>query len=95
VAKIASKSNIKIVANHLINDPILSVIQANGKTPLPRAVWDKIGIIRDVVFDAITNISPANYSFIFTNELIMSGYFQQPIHFSKVIQLSEPDRRKA
>lgn len=68
--EIASKSNIRIVANHLINDPILSVIQADGKTPLPRAVWDKIGIIRDVVFDTITNISPSNYSFIFTNELI-------------------------
>ena len=68
--EIALKTNIRIVDNHLINDPILSVIQADGKTPLPREVWDKIGVIRDVVFDTITNISPSNYSFIFTNELI-------------------------
>lgn len=31
--EIALKIDIRVVANHLINDPILSLIQADGKTP--------------------------------------------------------------
>lgn len=68
--EIIAKSNIKLVSNHLINNPVLSLIHADGKTPLPSQVWKNIAIIRDVVFDTITNLSPADYSFVFTNELI-------------------------
>lgn len=37
---------------------------------MPAEVWQNITIIRDVVFDTITTLSPSDYSFIFTNELI-------------------------
>ncbi len=68
--EIIAQTNMKLVSNHLSNNPVLSLIHADGKTPLPSEVWKNIAIIRDVVFDTITNISPADYSFIFTNELI-------------------------
>ncbi|MBN9289025.1 MAG: hypothetical protein BGO43_01620 [Gammaproteobacteria bacterium 39-13] len=68
--EIIAKTNMKLVSNHLINNPVLSLIHADGKTPLPAEVWQNIAKIRDVVFDAVAHLSPAEYSFIFTNELI-------------------------
>ncbi len=68
--EIALKADFRIVSNHLINNTVLSVIQADGKTPLPRTVWDKIGVVRNVVFDTIETISPSDFNFIFTNELV-------------------------
>ena len=38
-------------------------------TPLPAAVWDKVGSIRRLVYEAIREISPSGLSFIFTLEL--------------------------
>jgi hypothetical protein len=60
----------KLVDNHLINNPVFSLIQQDGVTPLPDAVWDKTWAIRRIVLDVIRNISPVDYSFVFTNELI-------------------------
>ncbi len=68
--EIIAQTNMKLVSNHLSNNPVLSLIHADGKTPLPSQVWKNIAIIRGVVFDTITNLSPADFSFIFTNELI-------------------------
>lgn len=68
--EIVSNSNFKLVDNHLINNPILSVIETDGKTPLPKSVWEKIGIIRDTVHETIAMVSSKDSSFIFTNELV-------------------------
>lgn len=68
--EIVAKSNFKLVDNHLINNPILSVIQTDKKTPLPKSVWEKVGIIRDTVLETIESVSSKDSSFIFTNELI-------------------------
>lgn len=68
--EIVLKENFKLVDNHLINSPIFQVIESDGKSPLPEAVWDKTSIIRDAVLDTIVNISGKHLSFVFTNELI-------------------------
>lgn len=68
--EITSLSNFKLVDNHLINNPIFSVIGTDGKTPLPESVWEKTNIIRETVFNTIQTISPSHFNFVLTNELI-------------------------
>lgn len=59
----------KLVDNHLINNPVLTVVGADGVTPLPAPVWDKIKEVRRVVYDTIRELAPPALSFIFTMEL--------------------------
>lgn len=68
--EILAKEDFKLVDNHLINNPILSVVGADGKTRLPDIIWDKVKIVRDTVLDTIVNVSPSHFNFIFSNELI-------------------------
>lgn len=39
-------------------------------TPLPRSVWTQTAHIKDTVFETIATLSPTDWNFIFTNELI-------------------------
>jgi len=66
---LAELARFRLVDNHLINNPIFSVIQADGKTKLPEMVWEKTLAVRNVVLDTIATLSPADFSFIFTNAL--------------------------
>jgi len=66
---LAARTGARLVDNHLINNPVLTVVGADGVTPLPAAVWDKVGSIRRLVYEAIREISPPGLSFIFTLEL--------------------------
>jgi hypothetical protein len=59
----------KLVDNHLINNPIFTVVDADGVHQLPAPVWDKVKQIRRLVYDSIREFSPPNLSFIFTMEL--------------------------
>jgi hypothetical protein len=69
VAKaIAAKTGARVVDNHLINNPVFSVIRQDGVTPLPRAVWDRAFAIRVAVLETIATLSPAEWSFVFTHE---------------------------
>ncbi len=67
--ELANRTTIRIVDNQLINNPIFSVIGADGKTRLPNIVWDKVGVIREAVLDSICTLSPPDFSFVFTNVL--------------------------
>ncbi|NCC21685.1 MAG: hypothetical protein EOM26_04385 [Alphaproteobacteria bacterium] len=59
----------RLVDNHLINNPIFSVIAADGKSKLPERVWDNAGQIWRAVFDSMIHISPPGFSFVLTNYL--------------------------
>ena len=67
--EIAVLTGAVIVDNQLINTPIFSVIAADGKTPLPASIWQKIESIRCIVLDSIAVLAQPEASFIFTNEL--------------------------
>ena len=55
---------------HMINNPIFSVIGADGLTPLSQGVWDSVGSIWDIVLDAMLNLAPKHFTFIMTNVLL-------------------------
>jgi hypothetical protein len=63
----------KLIDNHLINNPIFKVINPDGITPLPAGVWDKVKVVRAIVYEAIRELSPAELSFVFTIELFESS----------------------
>ena len=67
--ELCERTGAKLVDNHLINNPIFRVVNADGVTPLPAAVWDKVKGIRRIVYDAIREISPPDLSFVFTLEM--------------------------
>ena len=67
--EIAALTGAVIVDNQLINNPVFSVVAADGKTPLTAAVLQKIESIRRIVLDTIAELAQPEASFIFTNVL--------------------------
>lgn len=59
-----------IVDNHFINNVVLSLIDSDGKSPLPLSIWENIDRVRIAVFDTVREFSSPQRNFIFTNELI-------------------------
>jgi len=70
--ELCRRTGANLIDNHLINNPIFKVVNADGVTPLPEAIWSKVGAIRQVVYEAIRELSPPEMSFVFTIQLIES-----------------------
>jgi hypothetical protein len=81
----------RLLDNHLINNVIFSLINADGKTPLPESVWDAVGKIRTIAFEAIEEIAPREYSYVLTNALTNDPTDQ--LWFDRAVLLAE--RREA
>lgn len=60
----------RIVDNHYINNPIFGLIEQDGVTPLPEAVWRRTMSVRDGVFETVATLSPRTWNFIFTQVLV-------------------------
>lgn len=58
-----------VVDNHLTSNVIFSVLPVDGITPLPETVWDRVQEVRDAVLRTIEELSPREWSFVFTNVL--------------------------
>jgi len=68
IAKELAKAGYKIIDNHLINNPIFSLLDLDGITPIPAKAWSAISKIREAVFSFIAQHPAANY--VFTNVLL-------------------------
>ena len=58
---------IVVVDNHLTGNVIFAVIEADGIRPLPESVWDHVDELRETLYRAIAELSPPDWSFVFTN----------------------------
>jgi hypothetical protein len=67
---VRQRPDIVLVDNHLINNPVFSVMNADGKARLPNEVWGQIFKIRTIVMDTMARLSPHHLSFVMTNFLI-------------------------
>ena len=56
-----------VVDNHLTGNPILSLLQLDGRGTAPPEVWPYVEEIRAVVHRAIPALTPPGWSFVFTN----------------------------
>lgn len=63
----------KLVDNHYWLNPVLGLIEQDGETPLPAPFWAFAARSRRVVMDTIIELSPDNWSFIFTHAAVGEG----------------------
>jgi hypothetical protein len=85
IAQEISKSGYKVVDNHLINNPIFSLIDWDGNRPIPTNAWAAIDRVREVIFDFIAADTHSN--FVFTNELLEIDHDREV--YNKVKNLAE------
>jgi hypothetical protein len=67
--ELCRRTGAKLVDNHLIANPVFTVLDGDGIAPLPREVWAKLKEIRRIVYDSIRELSPPNLGFVLTMEL--------------------------
>ena len=60
---------IVVVDNHHTSNVIFAVMDVDGVRPLPPGVWDRVGEVREALYQAIEMFSPPEWSFVFTNVL--------------------------
>ena len=89
VAQHIAHHGYQMVDNHLINNPILSLIKLDGVTPVPYEAWDAIGKIRKIVFDFIACEQSTNY--VLTNEVLETD--EDRALYKQVLELAS--KRKA
>lgn len=67
--ELCERTGARLIHNHLINNPIFSVLNVDGVTQLPAGVWNRVKEIRATVYQAIRELSPPEMSFVITTEL--------------------------
>ena len=77
--EICKQESFRLVDNHLICNPVFSVIQRYEKAPVPDEVWDRVAKIRDVVMETMVHLSPSRLNFVLTNALENSDPDDIPI----------------
>lgn len=67
---VAAESGERVVLmdNHATGNLILSILEPVD--PIPGEVWDRVGEVREVVYRTIADMSPPEWSFVFTNVLV-------------------------
>ena len=76
--------------NHLTGDVILSVVD-RSQNPIPAAVWERVEDIREVMYRAIVELSPPDWSFVVTNVVREGG---GPIEERTVTRVHELARER-
>ena len=69
-----------LVDNHLINNPVLSVMNIPNGTPTPDKAWAQVKKIRLTVFEPVEKLCPPSMSFVFTNALRQSDPHALPLY---------------
>jgi predicted kinase len=68
--EIEAQTGARVIDNHLINNPIFSLVRKDGKTKIPAKTWGYTLQIMEIVLDAVVNLTNKEQSFIFTNFLL-------------------------
>jgi hypothetical protein len=59
-----------LMDNHATANLILPILDLEGADPVPGEVWDRVGEVREIVYKTIADMSPPDWSFVFTNVLV-------------------------
>jgi len=76
-----------VAHNHLINNVIFSLIDADGKSKLPEAVWRNVKRVRCAAFDTIRDLAKPGRTFVLTNTLLDNDP-EDAEWFQDVVQLA-------
>jgi len=77
-----------VVDNHLTSNVIFSVLPVDGVTPLPATVWDRVDEVRLALLRSIKDLSPRDWSFVFTN-VVTEGILADHATVERVRLLAE------
>lgn len=67
---LADRLGCKLVDNHYWLNVLFSLIEQDGTTPLPKAIWQLVEQVRSAVLETIGTISPRQWSFVFTHSAL-------------------------
>ncbi len=67
--EIVKRPNHILLDGHKINNPIFETFGADGMTPLPDWVWDRVSEVRQAVFQTMQH-APPRFSYVMTNVLV-------------------------
>jgi hypothetical protein len=67
---LAERLGCKLVDNHYWLNVLFSLVEQNGVTPLPKAIWPLVEQVRHAVLETICAISPREWSFVFTHSAL-------------------------
>jgi hypothetical protein len=77
--EICKYKNFRLYDNHTINNVLFPFVRIDGTTPIPSAVWDSALKIRDIALDTMVQSGNRQFSYVFTNELMMNDSFDQEL----------------
>lgn len=64
--KLGATLSARVIDNHWINNPILALLDDDGRSTLPDAVWEQTAKVRQAVLDTVATLSNPVANFIFT-----------------------------
>ena len=67
---LADRLGCKLVDNHYWLNVLFSLIEQDGITPLPKAIWELVEQVRSAVLETISTISPRQWNFVFTHSAL-------------------------
>jgi len=87
-AIVSAQPEIKLIDNHLINNPIFSVLGVDGKQKLPEQAWHRCKEVWLTVLKTMKTLSPKNLGFVLTNVLIETDN-EDHLQFERVQEMAE------
>jgi shikimate kinase len=64
---VAERLTAKLVDNHHWLNPLFSLIEQDGRTPLPQGIWVQVAQVRRAVFKTMATLSPPDWNFVLTH----------------------------
>lgn len=66
-----------LVDNQLINRPLLTLFRWDGKSSIPKEIWERVTPIRDAVLGTIEDLAPPSNSYVLTDDAGGRKYFDR------------------
>jgi hypothetical protein len=91
---LAARMPAKLLDNHYWCNPIFEIIEPDGRTPLPPAVWDRTNAVLAAVLETVATLAPPDRNYVFTHAIWDDGGHPLDVMIAGQI-LSVAERRKA